>query len=61
MLCGIIDDDKVNAAIGIMSEAKVAGGLPVTDIPDNEAAETDGESEYARPSVGMLRGADIKW
>lgn len=42
-----IEDVKERAPIGIMSEARVAGGLPV---PDNDVPETEGESEYARPS-----------
>lgn len=55
-----IEDVKDSAAIGIISDPIVAGGLPV---PDNDVPEIDGESEYARPSFGSdvtLIGADIR-
>jgi len=56
----IIEDVKDRAAIGIISVPREAGGLPVPDI---EAPEIDGESEYWRPSPeidGMLSGADMR-
>lgn len=37
-----IEDVKDRAAMGIMSEANVAGGLPV---PDNDVPDIDGERE----------------
>ncbi len=56
-----IEDVKDRAAIGIISEPNVAGGLPAPDI---DVPEIDGESEYCRPSFdisGMLIGADMRW
>lgn len=57
MLGGNIDDVKDSAPMGIKSVLKEVGGLPV---PDNEATDTDGDSEYARPSAieGTLTGAE---
>jgi hypothetical protein len=53
-----IEDVKDRAAIGIISVARVAGGLPV---PDNDVPEIEGESEYARPSFECtFMGADMR-
>jgi len=43
MLEGIIEDVIERAPIGIISEDIDAGGL---QVPDNEATDIDGESEY---------------
>jgi hypothetical protein len=55
-----IEDVNDRAAIGIISDPKVAGGLPVPDI---EVPEIEGESEYWRVSEmdGTLIGADMRW
>lgn len=45
---GNIEDVNDRAAIGIISEPIVAGGLPVADI---DAPEIEGEREYCRPSL----------
>ena len=47
MLGGSIDEVNDKAAIGIMSDPNVAGGLPAPDI---EVPEIEGEREYERPS-----------
>jgi hypothetical protein len=60
MLGGNIEDVKERADMGINSPPKEAGGLPV---PDNEAPDIEGDSEYARPPLerdGTLRGADMR-
>lgn len=44
------------AGTGIMSDDTDAGGL---QVPDSEAADIDGDSEYWRPSTGNWRGADM--
>jgi hypothetical protein len=56
-----IEDVNDRAAIGIISEPNVAGGLPAPDI---DVPEIDGESEYCRTSFdigGTLIGVDIRW
>jgi hypothetical protein len=59
MLGGSIDEVNERAAIGIISDPIVAGGLPAPDI---EAPEIEGESEYDRPSFarGTVIGADMR-
>jgi len=57
---GIIEEVKDRAAIGIISELRDAGGLPVADI---EVLDIEGESEYERESLGSegkLIGADVR-
>ena len=64
MLDGNIDDVEERADNGIISPPNDTGGLPVPDIPDNEAPDTEGDSEYARPPLergGTLRGADKRF
>jgi hypothetical protein len=59
MLEGNIEEVNDRAAIGIISEPIVAGGLPVPEI---EVPEIEGEREYDRPSFarGTLMGADMR-
>ena len=55
MLGGSIEEVNERAAIGMISDTIVAGGLPA---PDNDVPEIEGESEYARPS--LARGTLIE-
>ena len=49
-----MEEVKDKAAIGIMSDPTIAGGLPASDI---DVPEIEGEREYDRPSFATDGGS----